>query len=114
MVASLRQGRWDDDQAPVEHFSLGDLTSLVGRFGGLPIYGWEFIDPPEAGWASWRDRSSLNEILADQAAQGHVLEVFQSGGDPDRHLDIRIWFETLLISTPNGTTFWLTARTPNG
>jgi hypothetical protein len=41
---------------------------------------------------------SLDEVLADQA-QGHVLEVFQSGGDPDRHLDIRIWFETLSIST---------------
>lgn len=58
----------------------------------------EFIDPPEAGWASWRDRLSLDEVLADPA-EGHVMEVFQSGTAPDLHLDIRVWFETLSIST---------------
>jgi hypothetical protein len=34
VVASLRRGRWDDDRAPVEHFSLEDLSSTVGTFGG--------------------------------------------------------------------------------
>jgi hypothetical protein len=54
VVASLRHGRWDDDQAPIEHFSLADLSSVVAGFGGLPIYGWEFIDPPEASTSSRR------------------------------------------------------------
>jgi hypothetical protein len=48
-VASLRQGRWDDDQALVERFFLRDLSSVVGTFGGLPIYGWGFIDPLRRG-----------------------------------------------------------------
>lgn len=99
VAASLHAGCWDDMSAAVEPFAISDLSSVVRSFGGLPIYGWEFIDPPESSWSAWCERLSLDECLVDAPTHGNILEVFQEGGAPDRHLDVRIWFGALSIST---------------
>lgn len=104
LAASLRLGRWDDDAAPVASFGIDDLGSVVRSFGGQPIYGWEFIDPSDTSWPSWRDRLSLDERLAANAGDGHVIELFQESlGGPPRHLDLRIWFDTLHVVRRDGT-----------
>lgn len=43
--------------------ALGGLDAAVRSFGGCPVYGWEFVDPPAGSWASWRDRVSLDARL---------------------------------------------------
>ncbi|WP_145831006.1 hypothetical protein [Actinoplanes teichomyceticus] len=98
VAASLRHGRWDDPAAPVQPFGLGELPGVVRGFGGCPIYGWEFIDPPERDWLEWRDRLSLD--VAFRPAPGrHVLELFQEGDtEPPRHLDLRVWFDALRVT----------------
>ena len=99
VAASLRAGPWDDMDAAVEPFAISDLSTVVRSFGGQPIYGWEFIDPPESNWSAWRERLSLDERFPDASTGVHLLEVFQEGEALDRHLDVRIWFSSLSIST---------------
>lgn len=100
VAASLRDGRWDDLSAPAIPFALEDLLSVVQSFGGLSIYGWEFIDVHEKKLARWGDRLSL-----DWASGGlispHSITVFQE--DEKRNLDICIWYESLEIRNSKGT-----------
>jgi hypothetical protein len=102
VAASLRLGRWDDEQARVEPFTLDELSAVVRSFNGLPIYGWEFIDPPEESWSTWSTRLSLDQRW-NPSDSSHVLDVFQAGGPgPERHLDLRIWFGDLSVSARDG------------
>src|SRR5262245_3785484 len=60
IAASLRQGAWDDHDAPVAPLGLEKLHAAVAGFGQQPIYGWEFLDvPDEKTFARWRERLSL-------------------------------------------------------
>ena len=98
LAASLRNGRWDDAHAAVEEFALNRLLEVVMSFKGLPVYGWEFVDRPEADkFATWSDRLSL-DWRSEPDGMSHTLDVFQEGYD--RHLDLRIWFDELRVFTP--------------
>ncbi|WP_117213945.1 hypothetical protein [Allorhizocola rhizosphaerae] len=46
VVASLRNGWWNDPQASIEPLELADFDAAVRSFGGCPVNGWEFIDLP--------------------------------------------------------------------
>jgi hypothetical protein len=95
VVASLRHGRWNDADARVEPFRLDDLGEVVRAFGAQPLYGWRFFDPPDSSWSHWQDRLSL-DVRIPGGEQEHVIELFQESLDgPARHLDVRIWFNSL-------------------
>ena len=100
VAASLRDGWWNDPEAAVQALTLEGLEAAVRSFGGCPIYGWEFVDPPEHSWSDWRDRLSL-DVTIDAEPADHVLELFQEGA---RHLDLRVWFDTLHITRTDGRT----------
>jgi len=100
VAASLRDGSWDDPSAPVVPFFLEDLLSIVQSFGGLSIYGWEFIDVHEKELAKWGDRLSLDWNPGSPNCP-HSITVFQEDGK--RNLDICIWFEGLEIRNSNGS-----------
>jgi hypothetical protein len=100
VAASLRHGRWDDPTAPVEPFAVEQLLTVVQSFGGLPIYGWEFVDR-EGDFSSWADRLSL-DFSGDPAAMDHSITLFQEGGTASRILDIRLWFRELEIRDAEG------------
>lgn len=97
VVASLRNARWDDDQAPAAPFALTELLKTVQSFGGLPVYGWEFIDA-DAGYERWSNRLSLDERF-DGGSNQHSITLFQEGHD--RHLDLKIWFGRLRVFRPD-------------
>src|SRR5262249_30187808 len=98
LAASLRNGRSDDSAAPVEEFALEQLLEVVMSFKGLAVYGWEFIDRPEAdNFTGWSDRLSL-DWRSEPGGVTHSLDLFQAGYD--RHLDLRIWFDELSVFTP--------------
>jgi hypothetical protein len=102
IAASLRMGRWDDEAAEVIPLAVCDLDATVRSFGGCPIYGWQFIDPPQESWLNWRDRLSLDARL-DPEESPHVIDLFQKGGSAQpRHLDLRVWFEQIRITTHDG------------
>ena len=101
IAASLRMGWWNDEAAEVVPLDVADLDATVRSFGGCPVYGWEFIDPPEASWLHWRDRLSVDARL-DPGQSPHVIDLFQEGGSAQpRHLDLRIWFAQIQITTPD-------------
>ena len=101
IAASLRMGWWNDEAAEVVPLDVAGLDATVRSFGGCSLYGWEFIDPPEASWLHWRDRLSVDARL-DPGQSPHVLDLFQEGGSAQpRHLDLRIWFAQIQITTPD-------------
>ena len=69
-MASLREGRWDDQTVRAVPLTLDVLSSSVRSFGALPIYGWDFVDPPEEQWAHWQDRLSFNAVLSTDRRWG--------------------------------------------
>ena len=99
VAASLRNGRWDDPSAEVVPFALDKLLSVVQSFGGLPIYGWEYIDVHEKELQKWGDRLSLGWISGTDGIT-HPITVFQDPGD--RILDLCVWFDELEIRDPVG------------
>ena len=53
----------NDEAAEVVPLDVAGLDATVRSFGGCSLYGWEFIDPPEASWLHWRDRLSVDARL---------------------------------------------------
>jgi hypothetical protein len=102
IAASLRMGWWNDTTAQVIPLVLADLDATVRSFGGCPIYGWEFIDPPAESWSNWRDRLGV-DVRLSQDESPHVIDLFREGGSgKPRHLDLRIWFTQIRITTYRG------------
>ncbi len=100
VLASLRGRHSQFDKAPILPVTVETLDSVVQSFGGLPIYGWEFIDRPlRAPQNWWTKRPSLDWKSHDGAQGSHTLDLFQQGGDRD--LDLRIWFESFRIVAPD-------------
>jgi hypothetical protein len=99
VAASLRNGRWYDSNAEVVKFNIADLLLVVQSFNGLPIYGGEFFDVPEAkSFARWAERLSL-DYRSGSDGLSHTLDLFQEG---HRHLEIRLWFDEFEIRNPAG------------
>jgi hypothetical protein len=95
VVASLRDGLWNDPSAYVRPFSLDELDAVVGSFEVQPIYGWRFFDVDAATFDQLGDRISL-DISIPKGRLDHTLDLFQeSGAGPARHLDLRLWFGDL-------------------
>src|SRR5262245_48155130 len=94
VVASLRQGRWDDPDAAVATVTAEQLLDVVRSFGGLPIYGWDFFDTAELELNKLGRRLSLDWRAGDDGTTHSVL-FFQEG--PDRHLDVIIWFDRFAV-----------------
>lgn len=99
VAASYRQGRWDDSEAEVTRFEPRELLQVVQRFGGLPVYGWEFFDVHEKDFVTWRDRLSM-DWKQGEGGMSHSLSLFQEG--PEAHLDLCIWFDSFEIRTASG------------
>ena len=79
VIASLREGRWDDESAPVTPFQLDQLDQVTGGFGVQPIYGWEFFDAPGTTWQQLGDRISLDLTILGGVLD-HTLDLFQESG----------------------------------
>src|SRR5574341_668065 len=97
VAASLRAGRWDDPNAPVVPLALDELPPIVQSFGGLPVYGLEFIDVHMKELARWGDRLSLNWTSGDDG-HSHSITVFQEA--ENRILDVCVWYDELEILDP--------------
>lgn len=99
VAVSFRQGRWDDDAAPVVPLSIDQLLGVVQDFGGQPIYGWEFFDIQQTN--SWQQTERLSlDCSWEPGGKSHTLTLFQEGYN--KHLDICLWFDDFIIYDPKG------------
>ena len=111
IVAVLHEGRRDDLSKKPVPFAVTDLLAIVQSFGGLPLYGWEFINNDDPAIDRWAERASL--VLAPAGGSlDNRMSLFQDGGD--RHLDLWIWFEDLLIRDALGAPVALSDFTAGG
>jgi len=77
--------------------TVDQLSAAVASFGGRPIYGWEFFNPPSSSLNSWLDRLSL-DVPGDPRSLNHCLHLFQE--TRERSLDVGIWFAELASTGP--------------
>ena len=102
IVASLRNGRWDDESASVVPLLLEDLPSTVRSFGCQPVYGWDFLDLPGDASDVWRDRASV-DFSVGRGRGEHSIDLFQESAEgPPRHLDLRVEFDELSVVVADG------------
>lgn len=99
LVASLRNGRWDDEKAEIVPFKADELLETIKSFQGLPIYGWEFINCGDNDYNQWSKRASLT-FESGTDGLSHTFDLFQEGFE--RHLDLRIWFDDMKFFSPGG------------
>lgn len=99
LVASFRAGNRDDSDAELVPLDVDGLRELLRRNGGVPIYGWEFVDADDPTWPSWRQRLSLDLTLSGPG--GHHLTLFQDL-QGKAHLDLRVWFADLSVRDGTG------------
>lgn len=99
ICASLKNGPADDETAESIKFSEDELLRVVQSFGGLAIYGWEFIDVADTQFAQWSMNPSLDFATGIDAFDHHIT-LFQDGNE--RNLDMRIWFNDFQIRNSSG------------
>lgn len=99
--ASLRNGYWNEYDAEIEKFALGELLSIVQAFGGQPIYGWEYFNIDDQEFPKWSDKLSL-DFYNPNGSEINMISLFQEGATFKKHLDLWIWFETLSVKDAMG------------
>jgi hypothetical protein len=104
IAASLREGWWDEQSAPVTPIRIDRLARVVGELDPTHVHGF-FFGPPEKEWEAWSNRLSLDERWSDEPTVG-VFGVFKNARRKrkphDRHLDLRIWFGGFRVERPDG------------
>ncbi|MEV4124830.1 hypothetical protein [Nocardia sp. NPDC049707] len=101
VAASLRMQAWDDLKASVLPLQLDKLDAAIRSFGGGRLHGWEFIDVDDSGWVHWSELLSFDTRI-DSHVSAHVLEFSQEEGIDPRELDVRVWFDDIMIQDTNG------------
>ncbi|GAA5047001.1 hypothetical protein [Nocardia callitridis] len=113
VAASLRQQNWDDVRPSVLPLRLDGLDESIRSFGGGRLHGWEFIDLDDSGWSLWGELLSFDTRLDDHIS-AHVLEFSQEEGIDPRELDVRVWFDNIVIHDEQGRQLPLTEFVTGG
>lgn len=93
IIVSLSEG------GKAKQVKLQTVSTLVESFHGRPIYGWEFIDPPNLNMAGLQNSLSLDYRPGD-AGNAHVIHLFQES--KERQLDVLMWFDDLRFDSTDG------------
>ncbi|MBF6164398.1 hypothetical protein IU486_06365 [Streptomyces gardneri] len=101
VAASLRTQHWDDLAPRVLPLRLDGLDQAIRSFGGGRLHGWEFIDIDDSGWALWSELLSFDTRIDDHES-AHVLEFSQEEGIDPRELDVRVWFDDIVVYDARG------------
>jgi hypothetical protein len=91
--------------------AVGELLATVQSFGGLSIFGWEYIDVHAKQLEKWGDRMSPNRTSGDDGLS-HSITVFEDSGD--RILDLCVWFDNVEVRDPQGRSIPLDSSIAGG
>lgn len=106
IAAALRDSRWDDLSARTVPFAVSDLLSVIQSFDGQPIYGWDFINVHDRAFDQWKNHLSLDIVPPNGSLENRIM-LFQEGATVNRHLDLWIWFDAMLVRDASGNTIEL-------
>ncbi|WP_040864177.1 hypothetical protein [Nocardia exalbida] len=101
VAASLRTQHWDDLEPRVLPLQLDGLDEAIRSFGGGRLHGWEFIDLDDSSWTLWSELLSFDTRIDDHESV-HVLEFSQEEGIDPRELDVRVWFDDIVVYDTRG------------
>jgi hypothetical protein len=75
VMAVLRERDSPDVEFAVVPFAIDQVLEVVQSFGGLPVYGWEFIDliSDQTEWGSLKWQSGVDGLQ-------HSISLLQSSG----------------------------------
>jgi hypothetical protein len=93
LIVSLSEG------GAAQQVKIQTVSALVESFRGRPIYGWEFIDPPNLNVSALQNPLSL-DYQTGNAGITHVIHLFQQS--KKRQLDILMWFNDLSFGGIDG------------
>lgn len=110
---SLRKGAWDAYTDDPIHFELEQLLQVVQSFGGQPIYGWDFINTDSDDYEKWKNLLSCSYESSEPNGFTNTIILFQEYYE-ERHLDIKIWFDDLIILDPSFKKIELSQFISNG
>ena len=96
VLGSLREKDSPDVEFASVPFAVSQVLDVVQSFGGLPVYGWEFID------LMTEDATESESLRWEAGVDGlqHSISLFQSSGL--RELAVKLWFDELEICSPDG------------
>lgn len=100
LMVSLREAPLRDHGAPPVELALHDLSAAVRSFGALPVYGWQFVNPPPSFIRRWEHRLSLDERFVDAPVDKHVFYLFQD--DAERCLELCAVFDDMTVTDHKG------------
>lgn len=113
LITSLRHGHWQDENARVQAFAPHELSAIIQSFNGQSIYGWEFFNLGSKAIEDWVNKLSLDYRSNNGDGISNTIDLFQEEG-VSRHLDLRIWFDNLIIHDPIGNHIDLETFFENG
>ena len=92
LVAIYKNGKWDDEKAEIFPLNKEELPKIIQNFGGLPIYGWEFVQSVSDTSEAFKKVSF--EFNANEK-NAYKLRLFQASSS--RYLELHLWFDDLTI-----------------
>lgn len=98
VLASLREGRWDDRRAKAKPLSLEELSALLQPYNET-VYGDLWNQPLKTN-AHWTNRVSFDWRSGADLDDMNRLELFKN--PPGGHLDVLIWFTDVRIIDETG------------
>jgi hypothetical protein len=93
IAASLK----NDQNSEAIIFPPEKLPQMLSCFKHEQIYGWEFIDNEEKLYKDWKDNKSFDLILDSNYRKQHTIDLFQEDKYSNRNINLRIWFDDIVI-----------------
>ena len=92
-IGIYKIGRWDDPKAEIKKFDNENLSEIVQSFGGLPIYGSDFLQLKQD--EKNKDFGDISFEYCFNEENNYKLWLFQASDD--RYLEFHIWFNQMAI-----------------
>jgi len=79
-------------------FNANELSEKMNEFKNESLYGWEFIDNNEdVVFNQWRNNKSFDTVINSNFLNQHTIDLFQEDRYSKKTIDIRIWFDQIVI-----------------
>jgi len=96
LVGIYKNGKWDNKKAEIISLDVNGLSNTLRSFGGLPVYGWEFVENVKDVSETF-EKVSFNFNTNEKNI--YKLRLFQASSS--EYFEIHLWFNDLTIKDFN-------------